>query len=73
MLILEEMSEMYEQEYLEHARKENLPLEDGFGVVLKNVAIRDLKGLGWAHLGSDGRTWIKSVLDVGIPNYPGNS
>lgn len=32
--------------------------------------IRDLHGVGLAHLGSEGRALVSSALSLGLPNYP---
>mmetsp|Transcript_966 Transcript_966/g.1550 ORF Transcript_966/g.1550 Transcript_966/m.1550 type:complete len:279 (+) Transcript_966:545-1381(+) len=67
-LILEEMSHNREQEYLA-AHPDPETREDGYGVILLDMTIRDLKGIGLGHLGSRGRALVAAALELGLPNY----
>lgn len=82
-LILEQLSEEREQEYLtslsEADRK--LALSEGHatdgndvepcGVLMSLTIIRDLKGLGFDHVGQKGQEVVKAVIGLATVNYPG--
>ena len=64
-LVLEQLSHEMEQEYLQKHPKEE-DREDGYGVVLMDITIRDMKGIGMAHLGSDGRSIVSAALKAAL-------
>mmetsp|Transcript_8831 Transcript_8831/g.7891 ORF Transcript_8831/g.7891 Transcript_8831/m.7891 type:complete len:411 (+) Transcript_8831:60-1292(+) len=68
-LILEDLSEIREREYLE---AHPLPSQrsNGYGVIVQVCNIRDLKGVGFAHIQADGRAIVAAALKLGLPNYP---
>jgi len=68
-LVMEQVS--HERELAYCAKFPNMEdRAEGYGVLVMDYTIRDLKGIGLAHLGSEGRTLVKAALDLGIPNYP---
>jgi len=69
MICMEHISHQLEMQYL----AENPNEEDrvpGWGVVIKNCTIRDLKGVGLQHIGSEGRSMVMAAVKLGSPNYP---
>lgn len=68
-MVMEQMSHELEQLYITQFPNEK-DRADNYGVVLLDYTIRDLKGVGFNHLGSDGRAILKAALDLGLPNYP---
>ena len=64
-LVLEQLSHEMEQEYLQKHPKEE-DREDGYGVVLMDITIRDMKGIGMAHLGSEGRSIVSAALKAAL-------
>ena len=73
MLILEQMSEEQEKNFLlerDTGNDDNLSDSDGYGVVLYTSVIRDLDGVGFDHLSPQGFEIIKSISDVATMNYP---
>jgi len=67
-MILEQLSEEMEQEYL-RTHPDPSTREDGYGVILKSCCIRDLKGLGMAHLSSNAKLILQKALQLATPNY----
>jgi len=63
-LVMEQLSHEAEQKYLSTVPK--VSRTTGYGVILLDFTIRDLKGVGIAHLGSEGRSLIKAALDLGV-------
>eukprot|EP01033_Poteriospumella_lacustris_P014146 gene14146-10099_t len=68
-MVMEQLSHEMEEDYLRRFPREDDRV-DGYGVILLDYTIRDLKGVGFNHLGSDGRAILKAALDIGLPNYP---
>eukprot|EP01035_Chromulina_nebulosa_P033588 gene33588-44984_t len=67
-IVLEQMSHEREQKYLaDHPNVSDLI--DGYGVILMDFTIRDLKGVGLSHLGSEGRQLVGEALKLGLDNY----
>ena len=67
-MILEQLSEEMERAYCqEHPNPATR--KDGYGVILKTCCIRDLKGLGMAHMNSTAKLIIQKALDLATPNY----
>lgn len=70
-LILEQLSEEVERDYIRTHSKNNDASElIEYGVVLRIAMFRDLKGLGTAHVGAQGQNIIKAVIKLASPNYP---
>jgi hypothetical protein len=92
-MVMEQVSHDLERQYMEQFNEEDRV--DGYGVILLDYTIRDLKGsgiyfvaficselnceilsacimvgVGFNHLGSDGRAILKAALELGLPNYP---
>lgn len=77
-IIVEQMSEHREAAYL--ANLSDTDREDilnnpasklpPYGVLVNTCVIRDLAGVGWAHLGSQGQDVIKTVVTLASDNYP---
>ena len=61
---MEQISYEREQQYLQEHKHEEL--KDGYGIIVLDTTIRDLKNVGLAHLGSQGRSLVKAALDVGV-------
>eukprot|EP00596_Hydrurales_sp_CCMP1899_P002110 CAMPEP_0119041300 /NCGR_PEP_ID=MMETSP1177-20130426/11515_1 /TAXON_ID=2985 /ORGANISM="Ochromonas sp, Strain CCMP1899" /LENGTH=479 /DNA_ID=CAMNT_0007007231 /DNA_START=91 /DNA_END=1527 /DNA_ORIENTATION=- len=41
-----------------------------YGVIVGSRVIRDLNGFGLGHVGTDGQTVIKWILEIAVDNYP---
>lgn len=67
MIVLEQLSHIEEQRILATYNK-NDP-SSGYGVILRHFVIRDVKGLGLAHVGHDGQRIIKAALELSERNY----
>jgi hypothetical protein len=68
-LVMEHMSHEMDVKYLaDNPRPQDRT--EGWGCVIRNCTIRDLGGLKWEHVGSDGRAFVKAALTLGSPNYP---
>lgn len=63
-MILEQLSEVKEREYLKEFPKES-DRPDGYGVILMNCSIRNLKGVSMSHLSSDGRALLSKCVEIG--------
>jgi CRAL/TRIO domain len=70
ILVLEQMADEREKEFL--ARWNNRPpiTEKGYGVLLTTTVIRDFAGFGLSHMGSEGRTVMTWILGIALDNYP---
>jgi len=64
-IVMEQMSHEREMRYL---RDYPDPADriDGYGVILLDLTIRDLKGIGIGHLGSKGRSLVAAALILGL-------
>lgn len=74
-LILEHLSEEQEQEKLQQLKLrmeagEDLSNEEPYGTTCHLCIIRDLGGVGFDHLGSQGQDIIKAIIGVAANNYP---
>jgi len=73
-LIVEQLSEERERVFLASlpdASPERLEaLEQPYGVLVNTCVIRDLKGVGFEHIGSQGQEIIRAVIGVSSDNYP---
>jgi len=55
----------------------NVPVESlpkhfiPYGILVYTCVIRDLSGIGFEHIGSQGQEIIKAVMGVASDNYPG--
>lgn len=68
-LVLEQLAHERELAYLAALQ----PGEDacpGYGQVVLDFTIRDLRGVGLAHMGGEGRALVSAALSLGLPNYP---
>jgi hypothetical protein len=69
-MVLEQMSHERELAYLkDHPTPESR--EDGYGVTVMDYTIRDLKGVGMAHLGSKGRALVAAALEAALRKHCG--
>ena len=95
-MVMEQLSHEMEEDYLRRFPREDDRV-DGYGVILLDYTIRDLKGsispsrslcvpffpfinnhrvcdalsgVGFNHLGSDGRAILKAALDIGLRTLP---
>ena len=66
-LMLEQIAVAREKQYVLE-NKDNL--QDGYGILLKLCCIRDLRGIGFKHLGSKTKQIVKVALDIALPYYP---
>eukprot|EP00601_Ochromonadales_sp_CCMP2298_P025263 CAMPEP_0173284176 /NCGR_PEP_ID=MMETSP1143-20121109/7877_1 /TAXON_ID=483371 /ORGANISM="non described non described, Strain CCMP2298" /LENGTH=504 /DNA_ID=CAMNT_0014222123 /DNA_START=9 /DNA_END=1524 /DNA_ORIENTATION=- len=66
-IILEQLSHEREQKYLAECAPADR--RNGYGEIILDYTIRDLKGVGFGHLGSKGRALVAAALDLGLPNY----
>jgi hypothetical protein len=67
-LVVEQLSDELEQAYLK-AHPDPDSRKDGYGVMLLYFCIRDMKGVGMAHLGSEGRQLVSTAMELGLNNY----
>ena len=66
ILLLEQLAEEREQLYLSKSPPSTIP----YGIILSSRVIRDLNGFGISHIGTDGQTVIKWILELAVDNYP---
>ena len=67
VLVLEQMSDLKEKEYLASCLGGIPPPgAEPYGVILSCCIIRDFGGFGMGHVGTDGRTVITWILEVGV-------
>jgi hypothetical protein len=65
ILLLEQLA--HERELMNiNTGIENKP----YGVIVNSRVIRDLAGFGLGHVGTDGQTVIKWILEIAVDNYP---
>jgi len=71
MLILEQMSEIREREYISSQTQAGKELSDlnEYGVILRMTVIRDMDGLGFDHVGEQGRSIVSAALKLAYCNY----
>lgn len=70
MLITDQMSEHQERALIEGKSSDELEKMEPYGVILYNCVIRDLNGVGFEHLGSQGMEIIRAITSVASDNYP---
>jgi hypothetical protein len=67
ILLLEQMADLREKQNLSRSTfDQNVP----YGVIVSSRVIRDLEGFGLGHIGTDGQTVIKWILEIAVDNYP---
>jgi hypothetical protein len=66
-LMLEQIADAREKQYILENKDH---LQDGYGILLKLCCIRDLRGVGFRHLGSKTKQILKVALDIALPFYP---
>uniref|UniRef100_A0A7S3M0V6 CRAL-TRIO domain-containing protein n=1 Tax=Spumella elongata TaxID=89044 RepID=A0A7S3M0V6_9STRA len=75
-LIVEALSEQRELAFLnsltkaERTELETNPNSKPYGVIVNICVVRDLNGVGFAHLSAQGQEIIKAVIAVASDNYP---
>ena len=75
-LITEQLSEEADRAYLaslspeEREKVESDPESPPYGTLTGLCIIRDLEGLGFDHVGSQGQTILKTVVNLASDNYP---
>eukprot|EP01032_Pedospumella_encystans_P009881 gene9881-11596_t len=75
-LIVEALSEQREQKFLhsltkaERTELDTNPNSKPYGVIVNICVVRDLNGVGFAHLSAQGQEIIKAVIAVASDNYP---
>jgi hypothetical protein len=65
-IILEQLSEEVERKKLQEYKLQDTT----YGTLVYSCVIRDLKGVGFEHLGLKGREIISAVIQVASNNYP---
>jgi hypothetical protein len=69
-IVMEQFSHEVEEKYLKEYPDPN-DRTDGYGVMSLFFCIRDLKGVGMAHVTTaEGRAILGTVLSLGLSNYP---
>jgi len=69
-LVLEQLSEKKERERLEHAKTNNVQMDEPYGVILQQCVVRDLGELTLEHLGTKGQQISRTVINISSDNYP---
>ena len=78
-LILEQFSEERDNEYLNSLTDEerlialdnkDIPGKEPFGQLVGLCVIRDLEGIGFEHIGSQGQEILRTVIGLSSDNYP---
>jgi len=64
-LIMEQLSHIKEQEYLAQY-PDPKDRKDGYGVIVRNCTIRDLKGVSLSHVTGRGAELVKAALQLGL-------
>jgi hypothetical protein len=72
-LVLEQLSEETERERIAHLKEaeaagKDLSKEEPYGVILYTCVVRDLNGVGFEHLGTQGQQIIQAVIGQ-CPTY----
>ena len=77
-IIIEQLSEEKEQKFLlqqSQLEVDSLSTTDvesePYGVIINTAVIRDMGGIGFEHLGTQGQSIINSVVSLATDNYPG--
>ena len=65
-LMLDQLANEREQAFLRRQQPTGKP----YGVMVQSNIIRDLNGFGMAHVGGDGQTVMKWILEIAADNYP---
>ena len=65
-LMLDQLAHEGEQALLRRQQ----PMGQPYGVMVQSNIIRDLSGFGVAHVGGDGQTVMKWILEIAADNYP---
>jgi hypothetical protein len=68
-LIFEQLSEIRERKYLEE-HPDPASRVEGFGETVSMCSIRDMSGLGFAHMGSQSKQMLSAGLKFGIRKCP---
>ena len=78
-LIVEQFSEERDNEYLNSLTEEeklialdnkDIPGKEPFGQLVGLCVIRDLEGIGFEHIGSQGQEILRTVIGLSSDNYP---
>jgi hypothetical protein len=70
-LVLEQVSEIAEREYLKQCGVAGPPPSDkGYGKIYKMCFFRDLRGIGMGHLWGQGRQMVQRSLKIAQDFYP---
>jgi hypothetical protein len=64
-MILEQLSDEMEAEYLQQ-HPDPATRKEGYGIVLKICCIRDLKGVGFEHMGPNCKRIIQKGLEIAV-------
>jgi hypothetical protein len=69
-LIIEQLSELKERQFLEQHNGNPPETENGYGIILQCTIIRCLKGMGMEFLGQDSKAVLKATMDIAQANFP---
>ena len=69
-IILEQLSEEAERKKVKSIEESNSTSSEPYGTILYACVIRDLRGVGWDHVGSTGRDILGAVIKIASDNYP---
>jgi hypothetical protein len=67
-MVLEQLSDQMEEEYLAQ-HPDPSTRKEGYGVVLRICCIRDLKGVGFDHMGTKCKQIISKSLEAAVRKY----
>jgi hypothetical protein len=65
-LMLDQLAQEREQAFLRRQQPTGKP----YGVMVQSNIIRDMNGFGMSHVGGDGQTVMKWILEIAADNYP---
>jgi hypothetical protein len=69
-LMLDQLAHEREQALLSQPQRQQQQQQQQYGIVVQSTILRDLAGFGVAHVGSDGQTVMKWILEIAADNYP---
>lgn len=69
-LIIEQLSELKERQFLEQYDGHPTETENGYGIILQCTIIRCLKGMGMEFMGQDFKAVLKATMEIAQANFP---
>ena len=70
ILMLDQLAAEREQDFLRQQRQMGRAVTSPYGIMVQSNIIRDLHGFGMSHVGGDGQTVMKWILEIAADNYP---